>query len=190
MSSSPSDCLRCGGCRNVIFASGGSRLGRLVAVATGWAGSPTKPATKSLCTPAQSLVSPTRELSGLHGTYARNHCSQVLPDRCPVVGRQFKDRDFPVRQVLLVAKVLVGCHKEIVFLFSKSEQITILETSPSTALRTGACMAVKMLGQWPWNTLVENDPHAASRAASERSRTLHAMSLVTDGKHSRNSSRL
>ena len=43
----------------------------------------------------------------------------------------------------------------------------------------------------PWDALVQQDSHAgASNTASERSKTCRAISRVTDGKHSRNSSKL
>ena len=48
----------------------------------------------------------------------------------------------------------------------------------------------KMLGKRPRDAFVENNPHAASRVASESSKIWQAISLLTNGKHSRNSSRL
>jgi len=131
-----------------------------------------------------------RELPRLHGLNTGHDFVDVQLNGRPVVGRQFENSNVSMRQILLVAKVLVGSDKHTVFILRDPEQVAILETSPPAALRTSASVSTKMFGQRPRNALVENDPHAASRAASERSKTRHAMSLVTDGKHSMNSSRL
>ena len=131
-----------------------------------------------------------RKLSRLHGINARDNGRQMMPDCRPVVGRQFEYGDFAIGQILLIAEVLVGGHKEIELLLRELEQIPILETSPPAALRAGAGMDTKMFGQRPRNALVEDKSHAASRAASERSNTRQAKSLVTEGKHSINSSRV
>lgn len=58
------------------------------------------------------------ELCWSHSVNAGNHYSEVLSNRRPVVCGQFEDRDFAVRQVLLVAKILIRSHEEIVFCVS------------------------------------------------------------------------
>ena len=91
---------------------------------------------------------------------------------------------------MLVAQVLVGGHKEIKLLFRELEKIAVLVSAPAFSLRACAEMTGKVFGQRLGNTFVENDLHAARSAASERSNTRQAKSLVTEGKHSINSSKV
>ena len=58
---------------------------------------------------------------------------------------------------------------------------------------SGAFVTGQQLAHRPRHALVQQDVHVgvgASKADSERSRSLQAISRVTDGKHSRNSSKV
>src|SRR5213596_1239725 len=68
-----------------------------------------------------------------------------------------------------------------------------LESAPANPLWGLALVAGQDSAHRPRDALVQQDFHAlagASSAASERSRTRRAMSRVTEGKHSRKSSRV
>jgi hypothetical protein len=70
-----------------------------------------------------------------------------------------------------------------------AQQLPICDSTPTPVLRSYALVARKNLIQRPGHALVQKNLHAgASRALSERSKTRQAISRVTDGKHSRNSS--
>lgn len=129
-------------------------------------------------------------LHGISGRDPRDNLGDVLANGFPFVGRHLENRELSGRQVLLVAQILVRGDEEIVFLFGQTQKVAVFKPAPTATLRTRANVADKVFGQRPRDTLVEDNPHAARSAASESSRTWQAISLVTDGKHSRNSSRL
>ena len=62
-----------------------------------------------------------RELPRLHGLNTGHDFVDVQLDGRPVVGGQFENSNFAVRQILLVAKVLVGGDKQIVFILRDPE---------------------------------------------------------------------
>ena len=109
-------------------------------------------------------------------------------DAVEVVRRQFEDRNPTVRKILLVADVLVRGDEEVELAFSQTEQLTIFYAAPSALLRGGAFVTGQEFVHRPRNALVEKDVHVTDNEASERSRRRQAISRVTEGKHSRNSS--
>jgi hypothetical protein len=91
----------------------------------------------------------------------------------------------------LILDILVRGYEEVEFPFGKAKQIAIGNTAPPSPLRRLTLMIRKEFMQRPRDTFVEEDFQAAvgeTNAASDRSRTRRAISRVTDGKHSRNSS--
>ena len=79
-----------------------------------------------------------RKLSRLHGINARDNRHQMTPDCRPVVGRQFEYGDFAIGQILLIAEVLVGGHKEIELLLRELEKIAVFVSAPAFSLRACA----------------------------------------------------
>lgn len=113
-------------------------------------------------------------------------------DAAEVVGCEFDDCNPATEEVLLITDILVGSDEQIELDFGLPEQIAVLDSSPALFLRSSAIMAGKKPAHRPRHALVQQDLHAAaaSSADSERSRTWQAISRVTEGKHSMNSSRL
>lgn len=109
-------------------------------------------------------------------------------DAMKVVRRKLDNRDLASGEILLVANVLVGRDKEIAFALDQPEELTVFDAAPPTLLRSGAIVANENLVHRPGHTLVEEDIHVATSDASERSRRRQAISRVTEGKHSMNSS--
>ena len=106
----------------------------------------------------------------------------------PVVGRKFKNRNLPAGKILLITKILIRGDKEIEFSFGKFQEGSVLDSVPPQFVRAAAAIPDQKPRQWPGHAFVQENPHAARSAASEHSSTLRAISLVTDGKHSVNSS--
>jgi len=71
------------------------------------------------------------------------------------------------------------------------EEAAIFDAAPAVLLGSGTVVAGQQPVHRPRHTLIPQDSHAAtgsSKASSERSKIRRAISRVTDGKHSRNSS--
>jgi len=130
------------------------------------------------------------KLTGPHRLDARYHSGRVCSNGIPIIGGQLEDGDFATGEILLVAQILVRRDKQVIVFFGQAQQVPVFESAPAAPLRTGANMFREVPGQRPRNALVENDLHAANSAASDISSTWQAISRVTDGKHSRNCSRL
>ena len=118
-------------------------------------------------------------------------CRRLNP---PIVVRgKFKNGDLPSREILLIAHVLIRRDEYVEFSFCTTKEVSILEASPAAPLRRLASMSGEELVHGPWNALVQKDFHdiaGANSANSDVSKTRRANSRVTDGKHSRNSSRV
>src|SRR5881394_2659869 len=110
-------------------------------------------------------------------------------DTAKIIRRKFQNGNARPEEILLVANVLIGGDKEIELVNSQRQQCAVLCSSPPSSLNAGAIVSAEEMAHGPRDSFVQSDPHAgASSTASERSRTRHAISRVTDGKHSRNSS--
>lgn len=105
-------------------------------------------------------------------------------------GGELDDGDPPRLQILLIAEVLIRCHEYIEVLFRQSNKVSVLDSRPSHAAGGVALMPDQHPAERPRHTLIQEDSHeAVSSAASLLSRTRHASSRGTEGKHSMNSSR-
>jgi hypothetical protein len=105
---------------------------------------------------------------------------------------KLKDRDAAAREILLVAQVLIRCEEQIELAFSQFEQPSIFDSAPALLLRGATFVADEQPVHGPRHTLIEQNLHAdtgSSRADSEHSKIWHAIARVTDGKHSKNSSK-
>jgi hypothetical protein len=110
-------------------------------------------------------------------------------DSSQVIGGNFEDGDPPISEVLLVADILIAGDEQVEFQLRLSNQVSILDRVPTALLGGGARVPEQQLVHRPRDALVQKDSHAvANRADSERSNTPTAISRVTVGKHSRNSS--
>ena len=107
-----------------------------------------------------------------------------------VVRGEFQDRDAASGEVLLVADVLVGGDKQVELAIRQTEQVAVLDAAPTAFLGSSAFVANEQLVHRPRHALVQEDSHVASSTDSERSKSWRAIWRVTDGKHSRNSSRV
>ena len=72
--------------------------------------------------------------------------------------------------------------------FGFSQLVAIFQSIPSQPMRICALVESQVPAQRPRHTLIQQNLHAASKAASERSSTFTAKSFETEGKHSKNSS--
>lgn len=91
----------------------------------------------------------------------------------------------------MVADVLVGGEEQVKLRFGEAEQLPILDSAPPAPRHRHAFVTDKQLVDRPGDAFIQQDSHAeagVSNATSEHSRTRQAISRVTDGKHSRNSS--
>ena len=125
-------------------------------------------------------------LAGLDGCNGGQNLGRSFFQKNPIVARELKYRNFPALQVLLVTDALIASQKKIELGFRQFQELAVLDSSPTFlhGIRTG--VPHQMFAQWPGGALVEQDPHAAVRISSERSKTLQTMALVTEGKHSTN----
>jgi len=85
------------------------------------------------------------------------------------------------------------CWYQFAFRFSQTQEIAVLDAAPTALLGRQAHMTRKYFVHGPRDAFILQDFHAAagvSRADSELSRTRQAMGRVTEGKHSRNSSKV
>jgi hypothetical protein len=90
---------------------------------------------------------------------------------------------------LQITDVLVRGNEELESAFGLPQQLAIFDASPPTPLRGSIFMADKEFVHRPWNALIQQDFHAGiSNVDSDRSKIRRAISLVTEGKHSKNSS--
>ena len=106
-----------------------------------------------------------------------------------VICVEFENGDSPTLEVLLVANVLISGDEEIEFCLRFLNQFSVFYSMPTAFLGGSASMTDENFVHRPWDALVEEDFHAAAKSAdSERSKTSTAISRVTVGKHSRNSS--
>lgn len=109
------------------------------------------------------------------------------------VGGELQKRTAASGQVLLVADVLIGRDEQIEFGFGLAQEITVLDATPAALPGRHADMSGENLVHGPRDAFVQQDFHAAvgeRRADSELSRMRQAISRVTEGKHSRHSSKL
>jgi len=131
------------------------------------------------------------ELPRLRGVNRRaDQCGGGL-DSPQVVGREFEDGNAKTSQVLLIAHVLVRSNEKLELAFRPTKQFSILDSAPTAFLGGSTLVAREEFVHRPGNALVQQDSHAAvgiSSAVSDRSRMWRAISLVTEGKHSRNCS--
>lgn len=106
-----------------------------------------------------------------------------------VIRVEFENGDLPTLEVLLVANVLIAGDEEVEFCLRFLNQFSVFYSMPTAFLGGSASMTHENFVHRPWDALVQKDSHAvAKRADSERSNTDTAISRVTVGKHSRNSS--
>ena len=108
----------------------------------------------------------------------------------PIVGPKLQDRQFASFPVLLISQTLIGCDKSIEINFRFRQQLSVFQTFPPQSVWICAFVGFQVPTHWPRHTLTKQNSHAASKAASERSSTFTTNSLETDGKHSKNSSKV
>ena len=85
--------------------------------------------------------------------------------------------------------VLIGRNEKIELAAANCISAPFLITLPAAFLNAGTLMCGEQMPHGPRDALVQQDSHTgASSIASERSKTRRAISRLTDGKHSRNSS--
>ena len=117
-----------------------------------------------------------------------NQCRSRF-DSAQVIGGEFEDRNPKASEILLVSDVLVRGNEDFEFAFSQAQQLAIFDAAPSALLGRSAFMADEESVHRPGNALVQQDFHAGiNNADSDRSKIRRAISLVTEGKHSKNSS--
>ena len=81
----------------------------------------------------------------------------------PVIRRQDHNRQFAIREVLLVADVLVAGYQDFKpSLFGCIEQCPIFETLPAQFAGPGHIMPLKRSGQRGWGISIEQDLHATA----------------------------
>lgn len=134
---------------------------------------------------------PRAELSRRHGGDGGLNESGRSLDSPQLVRGKLEDADAPSGEVLLVAKVLVRCDKQVEFGLGQPQKLAVLDAAPATFLGRRAGVSGEQFVQGPGHTLVQQNVHAASSASSvdsDRSKTRHAISRETVGKQSRNSS--
>ena len=131
------------------------------------------------------------KLAGLDGGNGGLNPGGGSTDAAQVVGGKFENRNAATGEVLLVTDVLIGRNEQVEAAFGQAQQVAILDASLAAFLGVDGIMANEEIVHWPRHALVQQDSHAgvgASKAVSDRSKTLQAISRVTNGKHSRNSS--
>src|ERR1017187_7000633 len=114
--------------------------------------------------------------------------SRSRQNAAQIVGGEFEDRDAATGEILLVTNVLIRRNKEFKLASGPLQQLPVLDAAPSVLLDSAALVTRKHLMHRPWHALVQQDSHAVSRADSDRSNIRQAISRVTDGKQSINSS--
>ena len=113
----------------------------------------------------------------------------VSLDPAQVIRGEFKDRNPKTSEILLVTDVLVRGNEDFESAFGQPQQLAIFDAAPPARLGRSAFMANEKFVHRPGNALVQQDFHAGiSNADSDRSKIRRAISLVTEGKHSKNSS--
>jgi len=88
-------------------------------------------------------------------------------------------------------QVLSRSNKEFKPCFGQSQEFAIFLAAPPAFLGSSALVADQELVHRPGNALIQqyvHDPDGISRADSDLAKRRQAISLVTDGKHARNSS--
>jgi hypothetical protein len=90
----------------------------------------------------------------------------------------------------LISNVLIRGDKKLKTFFGEAEQLSICNAAPATLLRCFAFVFNEQHVDGPGDALVQKNSHTVgdSKADSDRSKTRQAITRVTDGKHSRNSS--
>jgi hypothetical protein len=112
-------------------------------------------------------------------------------DASKVVGGKLQNRKTTTLKVLLVTQILVRRDEQVELALGQPEQVAVPDAAPTALLRRRALATRKKSVHRPWYAFIQQNSHAAeerSSADSELSRTRRAISRVTDGKHSRNSS--
>jgi len=112
-------------------------------------------------------------------------------DEPPPGFAQNYDGNPAVLQILLIADVLVRSNKNLELALGPAQEVSVFDSAPATLLHRTALMAWEEFVHRPGNTLVQQDLHAVAgvnKADSDRSKTRRAISFVTEGKHSKNSS--
>ena len=128
-------------------------------------------------------------LPWLNGINCRANQCLGGPDSTQVIGGELEDPNPKASEILLISDILVRGNEDLEFAFRQPQQLTIFDASPPTSLRGSAFMTDKEFVHRPWNALIQQDLHAGiSNADSDRSKIRRAISLVTEGKHSKNSS--
>src|ERR1017187_6786160 len=133
------------------------------------------------------------KLARMHGRNCGLNKLRRRLDATIIIGRKFQNGNLPASEILLVTNVLVGRDEQVEFVFRQPEQIAVLDPAPAALLGGGTFMAGKKFAHRPGDAFVQKNFHSAtgvSSADSELSRTRQAIARVTDGKHSRNSSRV
>src|ERR1039457_1852232 len=107
------------------------------------------------------------DLAALHEVHDRGDPGGNRPQSRPMIRRQDHNRQFAIREALLVADVLVAGDQDIKpSLFGCIEQCSILKTLPAQFAGHRHLMAPKRPGERGWSVGVEQDPHAAAAGGS------------------------
>jgi hypothetical protein len=131
------------------------------------------------------------ELARLRGINRRTDQRGGGLNAAQVVGGEFENCNVKTGQVLLIAHVLVRSNEKLELAFRPTKQFSMLDSAPTTFLGRSTLVTGEEFVHRSGNALVQQDSHAAvgiSSAVSERSKMWRAISHVTEGKHSRNSS--
>ena len=94
-------------------------------------------------------------------------------------------------EVLLITDILIGRDKKVEMSFCQPQEFTVLDAFPTAIARGNALVFIKDVAHWYWKTFVQQDSHPYdldNNAVSDLSNTRQAISRVTDGKQTRNSS--
>ena len=112
-------------------------------------------------------------------------------DSTQIIRRKFQDRNPSTTEVLLITDTLIGGEEEIELAFRQSQEFAVLDTFPTTIAYGYTLVASKTVTHGYRQAFVQQNAHPydlESKAVSDRSKTLQAISRVTDGKQERNSS--
>ena len=130
------------------------------------------------------------EIPGLQIVDYRNNLIHMRLNQPPIIRPKLQNRQSSPFSVLLISQALIRSNKSFKPRFRFSQQVAIFQAIPSQPMRICALMESQVPAQRPRHTLIQQNPHAASKAASERSSTFTAKSFETEGKHSKNSSKV
>ncbi len=98
------------------------------------------------------------------GRNSGHHGFRGLPNPGPAGGGQDKDRDAAVLEVLLLTKVGIGCHQQLVtLLLRQPDQLAIGDGRPAQLVSRGNDVAIQIPAQGNGCPLIKQDPHSDHR---------------------------